>query len=311
MLALLLRGLLLLQLTLGALLGSLLAVRSAQHGAGPAALLWVPLLALALPLLTQAAVISSSMFNSRATGLPPRPWRAWWAEYRASVLVFMLRQPWPRHANRVLPALADTQARLPVLLVHGYVCNHRVWDAMAQALRQAGHPVLALDLEPVFGSIDSYASVIESALGRLLAQTGATRVALVGHSMGGLAIRAWLRTQDSPALQRVARIITLGTPHQGTQLPQPYVTTNGGQMRWHSDWLATLALSEDPFKRSLMSIALNLQDNIVYPQRAQLLPGTVVTEFRGIGHLEMCLNPAVIAWVCQQLGQVSTAKGQA
>jgi pimeloyl-ACP methyl ester carboxylesterase len=201
-----------------------------------------------------------------------------------------------------MPTAANASpAGIPVILVHGYICNHRVWDNMAQALRQAGHPVLAIDLEPLFTSIDDYAAVIEHAVATLLTQTDSVKVALVGHSMGGLAIRAWLRTASANRQGQVTRIITLGTPHQGTQIVRASATLNGTQMLWHSPWLAELAHNETMTQRALMRIALTRQDQVVYPQREQVLDGAQVTEFEGLGHLELCLAPQVIDWVCQQL----------
>ena len=298
MLAQLLRGLYLFQLLTGALLGSWLAVPQAQQNA--AALLLVPLCALGLPLLVQLLVIATLMLRSHTPGQGAHWWRAIWGEFRAALTVFVLRQPWPGKNTGVLwpTSAAAGPTKLPVLLVHGYVCNHRVWDNVASALRQAGHPVLAIDLEPLFVSIDDYASTIEQAVQRLLTASGATQLALIGHSMGGLAIRAWLRAYGCP---RVARIITLGSPHQGTRIASATRTSNGAQMIWHSDWLQALQRSETPAVRRLMHIALTRQDNIVYPQREQVLDGAAVTEFSGIGHLQMCLAPAPIAWLVQQL----------
>lgn len=305
MLALLLRALYLFQLLCGSLLGSWLSIGSAQQNSGALSLIWLPLTMLLLPLLLQFLVILTSLIQSRTGGPTALWWRVLWAEYTSAVLVFMLRQPWPRRPNGVQMPLVTPSGQagaVPVLLVHGYLCNHRVWDSMARALRQAGHPVLAVDLEPLFGSIDSYAAVIEAALQRLQAETGAPQVALVGHSMGGLVIRAWLRTQNTAQLGRVARILTLGTPHQGTRIPQPVATPNGVQMHWHSPWIQALQASEGAEQHALIHIALNLNDNICFPQAAQVLPGVAVTEFSGIGHLEMCRHLRVIDWTCQQLG---------
>ena len=67
-------------------------------------------------------------------------------------------------------------------------------------------------------------------------------------------------------------------------------------------WLQDLAASESPATRALLRIALTPQDNIVYPQREQVLPGAPVTVFDGLGHLQLCLAPAVIAWVLAVIG---------
>jgi len=300
MLARLLRGVYLFQLLSGALLGTWLAVSWAQDTASATALLLVPLCAVGLPLSLQFLVICTSMLRSRVPGQGALWWRALGGEFRAALTIYLLRQPWAgKNPGVMLPTHAHTgPAKLPVLLVHGYICNRRVWDNVADALRQAGHPVLAVDLEPLFTSIDNYAVNIEQAASQLLATTGATQLVLVGHSMGGLAIRAWLRACGQA---RVARVITLGSPHQGTRIAKASVTTNGAQMIWHSDWLQALQTSEPAAVRRLFHIALSQQDNIVYPQCEQVLEGAAVTQFSGIGHLQMCLSPTVIAWLVQQL----------
>jgi pimeloyl-ACP methyl ester carboxylesterase len=123
-------------------------------------------------------------------------------------------------------------------------------------------------------------------------------VVLVGHSMGGLAIRAWMRAFGT---EKVARVITLGTPHQGTQVPQWFRTPNVRQMAWHSTWLSELSQSETPAHRQLMHLALTHHDNIVHPQREQTLDGVQVTEFIGIGHLQMCIDDDVIRWLVQRV----------
>ncbi len=292
MLARLLRRVILSQMVLGAALGCLLF----WFVGAP---VWTALLlALLLPVLTNKLVILYSNIKSKAAAEPVGPWlRSVVGEMQSSFWVFLMRQPWTTGARGVLPALAG-QPRVPVVLVHGYVCNHRVWDDVARALRAQGHSVVAVDLEPLFASIDRYAPIIEAAVTALCRRTGATQVALIGHSMGGLAIRAWMRKHGSA---RVARVMTLGTPHVGTQIAPHTRTPNGQQMAWQSPWLAELAASESHETRDLMRIALTPQDNIVYPQRAQCLPDVPTTVFEGIGHLQMCRDAGVIQWVHQQL----------
>ena len=298
MLARLLRRLLLSQAVAGALLGGWLW---RQTGAS----FWfVAIFAIGLPLTVAGIVILTTAIKSRAPGAPAAWWRSVVSECLTGIRVFMLMQPWAKGTPTVQRELSTGVAsRVPVVLVHGYICNHRVWDRMVAHLRRAGHPVLAIDLEPLFASIDDYAPLLDRAVAELSHQTGATRVALVGHSMGGLAIRAWLRVHGTA---HVATVITLGSPHAGTQLDPHPKTPNGQQMAWGSRWLQDLATSETNATRSLMHIGLTPQDNIVYPQRDQVLPGVPVTVFDGRGHLELCLDQAVMDWVTQVLEACSS-----
>lgn len=291
MLARLLRRTLLTLLLLDMALGYLLFQYA--HWAGAI----VVAVVLLLPPLSVLAVVTTGAVMSRTKGHAGAWWRALWGEYLATLRVFVLRQPWSLTPSVGLPATHGA-AKIPVVLVHGYLCNGRIWDTLAQALRAQGHTVRTVDLEPLFTSIDHYAPIVEAAVATLCQQTGAPRVALVGHSMGGLALRAWLRVHGT---QRAARILTLGTPHAGTHIAARSQTPNGQQMVWHSPWLAELAAAETDATRALLRIAITLQDNIVYPQQAQVLEGVPLTVFEGMGHLQMCLDAQVIRWVAEQL----------
>ena len=301
MLAQLLRRVIFAQLILGSVLAFWL------HTRGTLSTLQACALICAIPFLVMALVDVYTTAVSRG----PEPWSAWvqslFGEYRAGVIIFLFRQPWTREAPRILPA-TGSHKRIPVVLVHGYLCNHRIWDDVVPQLRAQGHDVFAVNLEPLFCSIDRYAEIVESAVQALLAHSGQKQVALVGHSMGGLAIRAWLRTHGS---QRAARVLTLGTPHIGTQVPQHIKTQNGIQMTWKREWLGTLTPSETVATHQLFHIAITPQDNIVYPQRAQVLPNATATVFEGIGHLQMCLDPMVIQWIKGQLDEVDVPSASA
>ncbi len=295
MLAQLLRRMLLTQSLIGAVAAYLLCQNT----------LWAALVgAVLLPFLIMLLVDTVSALVSRAATEPLGAWlRSLVGEYGAGFQVFLFRQPWTTQPPVLLPATGGTP-HVPVVLVHGYMCNHRIWDDMADALRARGHAVLAVNLEPVFASIDDYAPVVEAAVAALSEHSGAPQVALVGHSMGGLAIRAWMRAHGSA---RVARVVTLGTPHAGTKMARGARTPNGQQMLWRSRWLADLAASETDTTRALMRLAITPQDNIVFPQRAQLLQGLTPKVFDGIGHVQMCLHPPVIAWTLAQLADAGAA----
>jgi triacylglycerol lipase len=298
MLASLLRRVIFIQAAAGAILGFLL---HRLAGTTP----WSSLLgALLLPILSTFLLCLVSGLKSKSRQEPLGHWlRSVWGEFRASLIIFLLRQPWTVETPHILPATASPQ-QIPVVLVHGYLCNHRVWDSVARGLRAQGHTVLAVNLEPIFASIDKYVMPIEVAVMELCQQTGASQVALVGHSMGGLAIRAWMR---ACGVDRVARVLTLGTPHAGTQIEPRTRTPNGRQMMWQSPWLAELIASETEAVHGRIRIAITPQDNIVYPQREQVFPGVEAAIFDGIGHLQMCLDTSVRQWIYDQLRGLNPA----
>lgn len=187
----------------------------------------------------------------------------------------------------------------PVLLVHGYGCNSGYWHFMSRALRRAGISHYAIDLEPVFAGIDQFVPALHARIEEICRQTGRQKLIIVGHSMGGLVARAYLRDHGAA---RVARVITLGTPHRGTGLARFGAGHNSRQMRWTgsaadgrcSAWLARLERNEDPAVRSLFISIFSHQDNIVSPQLSSCLPGAVNIEFNGVGHVALGLHPVVL-----------------
>jgi triacylglycerol esterase/lipase EstA (alpha/beta hydrolase family) len=212
---------------------------------------------------------------------------AWWAEVRAAPQVFCWRQPffsrrWPDH----LPAAA--QGRRGVLLVHGFFCNRGVWNPWLRRLHEQGVPFVAVNLEPVFGSIDDYVGIVEQAVRRLEAATGKAPV-IVAHSMGGLAVRRWWAEQGDEA--RVHRVLTLGTPHHGTWLARFARARNGRQMQQVSYWLQALAAREPADRASHFTCFYSHCDNIVFPPATAALAGADNRHLAGVPHVQMADRP--------------------
>ncbi|MBB4845517.1 pimeloyl-ACP methyl ester carboxylesterase [Paucibacter oligotrophus] len=224
--------------------------------------------------------------------------RAWWRELPVSEHVLSGLLPFAEHAvPDFLPANAAT--RRGVLLVHGFACNRGLWAAWMRRLQAEGHPCMALSLEPLFGSIDHYAEPIEAAVQRLSAACGGQAPVLVGHSMGGMAIRAWWRRHGGP--DRVRRVMTLGTPHGGTLLAQFSPATNARQMRPDSPWLRELAAQEAAELGAQFDCYFSRCDQMVCPAQTAVLPGSQAMELQAIGHLAMVFEPRVLDDLLQLL----------
>lgn len=231
--------------------------------------------------------------------------QAWWRETRIAWQIFSWWQPFFRAAladqlHRPASASADQRG---VVLVHGFFCNRAFWTLWMRRLRREGRVFVAVDLEPAFGSIDAYVQTIECAVRQVSDATGQPPV-VVGHSMGGLAIRAWLRSVGG--LQRVHQVITIGTPHHGTALARYGHGTNGAQMRQRSRWLEALGQVENAthtvLERNKFVCFYSNCDNIVFPVSSAMLQGADNRLVVHRGHVDLAFAPVVQAACWDAMG---------
>ena len=214
--------------------------------------------------------------------------RAWWEECSIALRVFGWRQPFRSNA---LPDVRGRPGIRGIVLVHGYVCNRGLWLPWLKRCGVDGRPCLAVNLEPVFSPLDAYVPQLERAISVMEAQTG-RRPVLVCHSMGGLVARAWMAATPH-ADSRVARVITIGTPHRGTWLARFSRTANSMHMRHACAWLNSLAEREPPARARRFTCFYGHADNIVFPPCAAVLPGSTSRHLPGIAHVAMAFHPEV------------------
>jgi pimeloyl-ACP methyl ester carboxylesterase len=227
-------------------------------------------------------------------------------EFKAS----MLHSSWYMARATARSRIYPDSGSAPVLLLHGYGCNSGYWAYLTPLLDAARVSHLALDLEPLVGDIDSYVPLVARAATELRAATGAGKIVVVAHSMGGLVARAWLRRHGTA---HVARVVTLGTPHHGTSLASFGLGANAAQMRRMpgagdaaaSDWLRALAAGEDMGTRALITSIYTHHDNIIAPQTSSVLAGARNIEFGGVGHVALGSNPRILAEVMREIAAVS------
>lgn len=250
--------------------------------------------AIAAPLLLIAGLLAIE-FTVAATVDPRRPrvsllsvFRMWLHETWVSVRVFLWRQPW--RSGFPEPPLAPDSHRPALLLIAGFMCNRAAWRPLLDAGVLAEFNVATVNLEPIFGDLDAYADVVHHAVERLRAATGALRVVLVGHSMGGLAARVYLRRYGDA---HVARAVTLASPHHGTIFGRLGASRNAQQMATGSRFLHKLE-SGDRGRWARFTTVATRDDNMVIPRSSPLLPHSKQVEFDGVGHLALIEDPR--AW---------------
>ena len=219
--------------------------------------------------------------------------RAWWNEVISVPKIFIWHIAFrsnqiPDHLDEAL----GLRGRRGVVFVHGFVCNRGLWGPWLARLSKQKHVFVAVNLEPVLGSIDSYPAIIEEAVQKVTHATGLPPL-IVCHSMGGLATRAWLRTSPGNDA-RVHHVVTIGTPHHGTWIGIDTVPTNMKQMKIGSDWLAQLARDEPPSRSKLFTCYYSNCDNIVFPTMNATLEGADNRAVHGDAHVVMVFNQRVM-----------------
>ncbi|MEO8738509.1 MAG: alpha/beta fold hydrolase [Casimicrobiaceae bacterium] len=177
---------------------------------------------------------------------------------------------------------APIPARRPVILVHGVLVNDGVWFGFRRRLARIGiGPIYTINLSPPYAGIDHFAQQLGARIEAVCSATGAKRVALVCHSMGGLVARAYVRAAG-PA--RLDRIVTIGTPHHGSALAWIWVGRALTQMRPGNAWLAELnRTTTEPFPVPLTSI-WSRHDSMVAPQASSEAVWAENVAVVGVGH---------------------------
>lgn len=232
--------------------------------------------------------------------------RAWLRECLVTPTVFYWRQPFRSHlypdtlvmdAGQGLraggaPAVAPVA---PLVLVHGFGCNRGVWLPVLKRLHALAIPYTAINLEPMLASIDEYLPAIDRAVRSARAATGLAPV-VVGHSMGGIAVRAWISgLEQSEAVGAVSRVITIGSPHHGTCLARFARGINASQMQRGSAWLTSLSRRGSPALHAMFTCFYSNADNIVVPASSGMLEGARNVHLHGLAHIELAFAEAVFA----------------
>ena len=200
----------------------------------------------------------------------------------------------------------------PVLLVPGYGGSRASVEPLADVLRGAGRDVTVVTLaDRARGDLGGQADTVGDAVDAALARTGATTVDLVGYSAGGVVARLWV-TEDGGS-DRVRRLVTLGSPHHGTEVARLGALVSGAcptacqQLATDSPLLARL--DREPVPPGLVMLSLwSTRDEVVVPPSSAVVDGAASPSLQSIcpaataRHGELPGDPLVQSLVGQALG---------
>ncbi|MGW3092746.1 lipase family alpha/beta hydrolase [Streptomyces sp. NPDC001102] len=201
-------------------------------------------------------------------------------------------------------AQLPTEARPPVVLLHGFIDNRSVFVLLRRSLAQHGRQqVESLNYSPLTCDIRSAAELLGRHIEEICERTGSPRVDVVGHSLGGLIARYYVQRLGGDV--RVRTLVTLGTPHSGTSVaPLANAHPIVRQMRPGSELIEELKRPAPGCRTHFISFWSDL-DHLMDPLETACIdhPDLMAqnVQVSGIGHLALPVHPAVATGIRQAL----------
>ena len=132
-----------------------------------------------------------------------------------------------------------------IVLLHGLGRNNTSMWLLASRLEDAGYYVRRVDYGSLHQNPDEILAEISSQINQCCQKHGQS-VHFVGHSLGGLMVRAYLQHNQ---VNKLGRVVLLGTPNQGTEATDHF--SNSWLMKILGPTAKTLGTDADSFPKSL------------------------------------------------------------
>jgi triacylglycerol esterase/lipase EstA (alpha/beta hydrolase family) len=242
------------------------------------------------------------------------------------VALVLLLLPAAAHAAPSPPGANDPSCRpsaahpYPVVLVHGTFLNQTSWLTLSPQLKAAGYCVFALDYgNSGTGEIRQSAAQLGAFVDQVLSETHASKVAIVGHSQGGMMPRYWMKFLGGAA--KTSELIGLAPSNHGTT--NPLASPLGVfceaclEQAAGSSFLQQLNAGGDTLPGIDYTVISTRYDEVVTPYQSQALSGpaghvtNVVVQDRcpldPVEHVTIQDDPVAARWVLNALGRTGPA----
>jgi triacylglycerol lipase len=177
------------------------------------------------------------------------------------------------------PTPAGAAAKDPVVIVPGFTTGPIIsvgYLPLKARLEAAGYDVTLL-VYPDYGlgDISDNAARLRNTVNSVKARTGASKVDLVAHSMGGLVSRDYIKNLGGSS--SVDALIMMGTPNYGTSLASLATLVNCvgidacEQMSVGSSYLNALNAGDDTIGNVKYTSIATVTDEIVFPYSTSFL----------------------------------------
>lgn len=195
----------------------------------------------------------------------------------------------------LLAPAAGASAQDPIVFVHGWASSASVWNVMIDRFEDAGYSsdrLHAFSYNIGQSNAETAREVVDE-VNQVKAATGAAKVDIVSHSMGGLSSRYYLRNLGGAA--SVDDWVSIGGPNHGTltAFACAPVQVSCQQMLPGSSFLRELNSGDETPGSTNYGTFWSPCDEIIIPSTSTILDGATNVRTGCIGHLSLLVAPSV------------------
>jgi pimeloyl-ACP methyl ester carboxylesterase len=188
--------------------------------------------------------------------------------------------------------------RGPIILVHGRSpARGSLWLLRRRLLRDGWSRICCLASTGICGDLEPAAARLRHVVEDMARTTPQRPLILVGYGFGGLVLRYYARRYPTPG---VRRIVTLGTPHAGTELAA-LLPGLGSKLGPHASWLTRLTAADRvPLQFDVIAIHSTF-DALVQPPVCAEYPGAFNVRVTDVGHYTLLFSHKIYALLAENL----------
>jgi triacylglycerol lipase len=195
-------------------------------------------------------------------------------------------------------APASSLAQDPILFVHGYSESASLWNTMISRFEKDGYPSSYLSAYSYNTSQSNKVDAekeVKSHVESLLKATGATKVDIIGHSMGSLNTRWYIKFLGGES--KVDDWVSLGGPNHGTETANLCPSTSCVEMRVGSTFLKELNAGDETPGTVSYGTWWSPCDEIINPDSSVALSGATNTQTACMSHAALTTDETVYTQV--------------
>ena len=205
--------------------------------------------------------------------------------YVLAAAVAALLIPGTAHAGK--PAPPTSSGKDPIVFVHGWNSSGTVWNTMISRFSADGWTSAELNnwSYNTSQSNATTASQLSTKINDVLKRTGASKVDVITHSMGGLSSRYYAKNLGGDV--KIDDWVSLGGPNHGTDFANWCWQTSCYEMRIGSSFLAALNSGDETPGAVNYGTWWSPCDEIINPDSSVALSGAANTQTACLGHSDL------------------------